>query len=215
MALDQTLKQIILLNSGCIPAIVEVHKKAFPDSAITRLGTESVRRYYDWLVNGPHPEAFRVGLFVKNELLGFCFGGRFNGATSGFLQKNRSFLAWRVSTHPWLLFNPIFRERITLGFTILHRLRRTQQASIITWSELAKPSFGVLALATHPERQRQGIGKQLMSATEERAREKGFRQMHLTVHPDNQQAVRFYERLGWHKTEEPGDWRGQMVKELV
>ncbi|MBK9054034.1 MAG: GNAT family N-acetyltransferase [Chloroflexi bacterium] len=80
----------------------------------------------------------------------------------------------RVLTHPWLVFNPLFRERLTLGLTILRRLRRTQPAPPVAWSELAKPSFGILAIATHPACQGQGVGKRLMVAAESWAREKGF-----------------------------------------
>ena len=197
-----------------LPAVTSIHQLAFPQSTRTHLGQEATKRYYDWLLTGPHPDAFCVGLERGGNLMGFCFGGRFNAATGGFLQKNRFFLIGRVLTHPWLVLNPIFRERFTLGVTILRRLRRAKSASPIVWSELAKPSFGILAIATHPARQGQGVGKQLMIAAEKQAREKGFRQMHLTVHYDNQQAIRFYEGLGWHKEQESGSWRGRMVKEL-
>lgn len=103
-----------------------IHQLAFPQSAMTHLGSEATKRYYDWLLTGPHPDAFCIGLECELTLVGFCFGGRFNAATGGFLQKNRTFLIGRVLTHPWLVFNPLFRERLTLGVTILRRLRRAQ-----------------------------------------------------------------------------------------
>lgn len=207
--------QIRALAPGDLPSVSMIHQLAFPQSAMTHLGSEATKRYYDWLLTGPHPDAFCIGLDRELTLVGFCFGGRFNAATGGFLQKNRAFLIGRVLTHPWLVFNPLFRARLTLGLTILRRLRRTQPAPPIAWSELAKPSFGILAIATHPAWQGQGVGKRLMVAAEARAREKGFRQMHLTVHPDNQQAIQFYEGLGWHPENESGSWRGRMVKELL
>jgi ribosomal protein S18 acetylase RimI-like enzyme len=192
-----------------------IHRLAFPQSAITHLGQEATKRYYEWLLTGPHPDAFCVGVERESNLVGFCFGGRFNAATGGFLQKNRSFLIWRVLTHPWLVFNPLFRERLTLGITILHRLHRTQPAKPIPWSELAKPSFGILAIATHPAWQGKGVGKQLIVAAEEKARDSGYRQMHLTVHPGNTQAVHFYEHLGWQRREGKNHWQGLMSKNLV
>jgi ribosomal protein S18 acetylase RimI-like enzyme len=40
--------------------------------------------------------------------------------------------------------------------------------------------------------------------------------MHLTVHPSNDQAVRFYERSGWTRSAADGEpWNGQMVKLLA
>lgn len=211
MANNAKIRALILED---LPALGLIHQQAFPKSALTHLGPEATRRYYDWLLMGPHPNAYCVGLEIGTNLIGFCFGGSFNRATGGFLKKNRYFLVGRVLTHPWLIFNPLFRERLTLGMTILRRLRRTQSTQPVAWSELAKPSFGILAIATHPAWQGQGVGKQLMMAAEIQAREKGFRQMHLTVHTSNQKAIQFYEGLNWHKDDESGSWRGRMIKEL-
>ena len=48
------------------------------------------------------------------------------------------------------------------------------------------------------------------------ARAEGYAQMHLTVHPSNEQAVRFYERSGWVRSSPDGEpWTGQMVKPLT
>lgn len=207
-------RHLQILQSVDLSSIVAIHQRAFPDSAMTRLGNEAVRRYYEWLICGPHPEAFRLGLFEGLSLCGFCFGGRFNGATGGFLQRNRLFLIWRVMTNPWLITNPLFRDRIKSALLILRRLGRASAIPPVSWQELANPSFGILAIATHPGYQGQGVGRQLMNAAEGAAREKGFRQMHLTVHPDNHQAVRFYENLGWIRKNEEDQWKGLMRKKL-
>lgn len=202
------------LQQNDLIAISAIHLRAFPDSAITQLGNEAIKRYYEWLIIGPHPEACQMGLFTGKTLLGFYLGGRFNGAMTGFLQHNRSFLARRILTHPWLLFNPIFRERLKAGLLILKRLRKPLPAPI-SWEALAKPSFGILAIATHPDYQGQGVGRELMHIAEEYALEKGYRQMHLTVHPNNDQAIHFYEGLGWQRCYSEGRWRGIMEKRLA
>ncbi len=206
--------EIRLINTAQLSSLTRIHLLAFPKSAMTQLGTEVVYRYYDWLVNGPHPEAVRIGLFANEDMLGFCFGGRFRGATGGFVRDNRYFLMWRVVTHPWLILNPFFRDRVKVGFSILRRLRKPKPAKGVSGQVLAIPSFGILAIATHPTYQGQGVGHQLMDAAEGEARQKGFRQMHLTVHPDNHQAVRFYERLGWQRRDTEGVWQGVMEKHL-
>jgi hypothetical protein len=86
-----------------LPAISAIHLAAFPKSALSRLGKGAVRRYYYWLLTGPHPDSFTIGAWQGEQLAGFCFGGKFRGALSGFLRKNRAYLAWRVLTHPWLI----------------------------------------------------------------------------------------------------------------
>ncbi len=62
-----------------LPAVATVHKAAFPKSALTMLGTEAVRRYYEWQLLGPH-ESISLGAFLGPEVVGFCVGGIFRGA---------------------------------------------------------------------------------------------------------------------------------------
>jgi Predicted acetyltransferase len=52
-------------------------------------------------------------------------------------------------------------------------------------------------LAVHPDYQRRGIGRRLVQALEERFREKGVTQIVIMVKQDNEQAIPFYESLGY------------------
>jgi ribosomal protein S18 acetylase RimI-like enzyme len=54
-----------------------------------------------------------------------------------------------------------------------------------------------------------------MAESERIALERGFRQMNLSVHPTNTQAVRFYERQGWERVLQDGVWKGQMRKQIA
>jgi ribosomal protein S18 acetylase RimI-like enzyme len=192
--------------------VARVHRAAFPDSALTSLGLEAVRRYYEWQLTGPH-QVVALAATATDGLAGFCVGGSFRGALSGFLGKNRSFLAWRVVTHPWLVSNEIVRRRIGLGLSLLNR-RRTQKPCP-TPPAARQPSFGVLSLAVHPRSHGRQIGRLLMDATEIAARERGFTMMHLTVAPENRHAVGFYEHLHWDRVVPDGEWRGAMRKVLT
>lgn len=49
--------------------VAHIHIQAFPDSALTKLGREAVRRYYEWQIVGPH-DALNIGVFAQNEILG-------------------------------------------------------------------------------------------------------------------------------------------------
>jgi ribosomal protein S18 acetylase RimI-like enzyme len=195
-----------------LPAVARVHLLAFPDSALTALGAEAVRRYYEWQLNGPH-DVSALAAFCEDEMAGFCFGGIFRGAMSGFLQKNRDYLTWRVVTHPWLVANPLFRNRLINGLRVLRRFsksRQTNQPKPVN----KKPSFGILSIAVNPKFQGKGAGKLLMVESEAIARRKGFEKMNLTVSADNHQAIRFYESLGWQKVMRENTWPGEMVKVL-
>jgi ribosomal protein S18 acetylase RimI-like enzyme len=199
-----------LLESD-LPAVARIHLAAFPDSALTRLGLEAVRRYYAWQLTGPH-RVVALGAISDQALVGFCVGGSFNGALSGFLAHNRRFLALRVLTHPWLVTNELVRRRLGLGLSLLKaRGARPQGGSPAPARQL---SFGVLSLAVDPHRHGQHVGSALMHAAEAAARDLGFTRMHLTVAPENHRAVRFYEHLRWDRVEADGQWRGAMRKVL-
>jgi len=54
-----------------------------------------------------------------------------------------------------------------------------------------------------------------MDISEQAAQERGFSEMDLTVHPENSQAVRFYEKLGWARAPNGEVWRGSMRKNVL
>lgn len=67
------------LSASDLGQVIQIHLKSFPDSALTKLGSEAVRRYYLWLMTGPH-DSVNVGAFDgSNALIGFCFGASFVG----------------------------------------------------------------------------------------------------------------------------------------
>jgi ribosomal protein S18 acetylase RimI-like enzyme len=200
------------LDQRNLPALAKIHALAFPGSALTALGASAVRRYYEWQLTGPH-DVSALGAFSENEMVGFCFGGVFRGAMSGFLRKNRIYLAWLVLTHPWLVTNPLFRHRLIKGLKVLRRFSKSGRANQPKPNH-KKPPFGILSIAVNPEFQGLGAGKVLMAEAEAIARRLGFEEMNLTVNPDNYQAIRFYDSLGWQKITRGSVWSGEMVKTL-
>jgi ribosomal protein S18 acetylase RimI-like enzyme len=189
-----------------------IHRAAFPESALSKLGPESVRRYYEWQLLGPH-EPLALGAFLDERLCGFCFGGTFSGSMAGFLHHNRVYLLWRVLTHPWLATDQVFRKRVLVGTKILKRLRRSTLAKLRTQGGTRR-TFGILSIAVHPRGQGLGFGRALMKESESVARQRGFDQIDLTVHTQNHQAVRFYEALLFEKVNQKGVWQGLMRKQL-
>lgn len=202
--------EIRRLAPSDLPEIARVHLAAFRTSALTSLGEEALRRYYAWLLTGPH-DAAALGAFVGDRCVGFCVGGVFSGALSGYLAANRGYLVRRVLTRPWLLASPLVRERARIALRLLLRRRRRPAAP----AEPRTPSFGVLALAVDPGLQRTGAGRLLMDSCDRIARERGFAEMDLTVHPENLAGVRFYEALGWRRVAGPSGWKGEMRKTLA
>ena len=91
--------QIRALSENDLKDVAYIHQSAFPKSALTKLGVETVRRYYLWQLKGPH-ESYCDGAFIEYHLAGFCFAGVFQGAETGFLTNNWIYLVSRMITRP-------------------------------------------------------------------------------------------------------------------
>ncbi len=191
--------------------VVNVHRAAFSDSALTKLGKMAVYRYYEWQLTGPH-ELTALGAFIDRQMVGFCFGGTFQGALSGFLEKNKHFLIGRVLMHPWLILNPIFRDRV---HSVIRRIGKSVKLTPPPSQTRCSGCFGILSIALHPSYQRIGVGKLLMTQAEGAAQRLNFAEMLLTVQPQNKKAVAFYEGLRWRKVSRNGEWRGEMRKTVT
>ena len=195
-------------------AVARVHMAAFPDRALTMLGTEAVRRYYEWQLTGPH-QVTALGVYQDQRLLGYCFGGRFRGASSGFVKRNWLFLLARLLSRPGLIMNGLIRKRAAFGFFTLANFLQFRPVQTDGQLEARPPSFGILAIAVDPQQQGKGVGRLLMEESEQAAKRGGYQQMHLTVETNNDQAIRFYELLGWEKYSKNGGWEGKMHKSLL
>jgi ribosomal protein S18 acetylase RimI-like enzyme len=177
-----------------LEAVAECHVAAFPDTALTLLGREAVRRYYEWQMIGPH-SASAAGAFSKDKCVGFYFGGIFREPAAGFVYRNRWYIFWRVLTHPWLVVNPFFRKSLGRCRRLLFR-RWSSRAPGWHSSPL---TFHILSLAVSPESQRLRIGTALVDHAERVARKNSFHEMSTRVRPNNEVAVRFGLSAGWEK----------------
>ncbi len=207
--------EVSQLTTAHLSAIAAIHRCAFPDSALSQLGPDAVRRYYAWQMTGPH-DSLVLGARLHQQLVGFCVGGRFRGALSGFLRGNWLMLIGLSLTHPRVFFAPEVRQRMFLALRLLlgNRLP-SRPGPPAPGPALSKTSFGILAIATQPEWQGQGVGAALMQAAEALARQAGYSAMHLTVAGTNNRAVSFYRGLGWQPTRPGVDQNCVMIKPLI
>ena len=206
----QNIVNLRPLTDSDLEAVTDIHMAAFRESALTSLGREAVLRQYRWYLGGPH-DAVCMGGWLDGRLVGFCFSGLFRGATGGFLRKNRPYLISRVLLRPWLLWNPLFRERALLAIRILNPLRKKRSAPAqAPWWH----TYGILAIAVDPRVQGAGVGRALMENAESVACEREVPLMILAVSPANERAIRFYERLGWNRSGERAPWDGTMSKQM-
>ena len=201
------------LDMSKLPQVAELHCRAFPKSLFAALGRRVVLRYYEWQLTGPH-DVQALGAFRGQRLAGFCIGGVFHGAFSGFLRKNWAFLLRHFITHPWIMANPEFRDRLRLHVQVMLNRQARVAVGRDPAQKKAERSFGILAIAVDPAMQGRGVGKALMNEAEAHARKSGFAQMHLTVNPANLRAIRFYERIGWTRVDPSATCVNSMRKRL-
>ena len=209
-------REVVLkkLQPEDLPHVAGVHINSFPESALTKLGAPIVRRYYLWQLTGSHRKVRAIGAFVGDDCAGFSFSGIFNGSTSGFIQQNKRFLVKEVLLRPWLLFNPLFMKRLGEGVKLLRRSSGKQQPKSAVAGQSPMTDYGILSIAVAEKYQKSGIGQMLMLDAEKEARNYGYRQICLTVHPENRKAVRFYEKQNWQKFYQSDSWNGAMIKNL-
>jgi len=204
------------IDISCLDRVSSIHLKAFPSSTFTRVGYETVRRYYSWQFAGPH-DLITLGAFKGEELVGYLIGGKFRGALIGFLRKNWRFLIFQVLYRPWLLLSQELREPILDGgMYLLSKIRRSPETRISGGPNLndgGNQKAGILAIATDPELQRLGIGHLMMLRFEVDAAGLGYQELGLTVSIENQAAIRFYQGLGWEISAENDD-SCRMTKEI-
>lgn len=203
------------LGGTDVASMAALHARVFPDSVLTRLGLEALRRYYLWQVDGPHEvEAFGV-VGQGGRLLGLVVGGRFRGSMIGFVKREAPFLVGCVVRQPHLLVEERGRRAVRSGLGLLARpVRRTQ---VERPERVPDRSFGLLLVAVDPEAQRSGLGRALLEEAERRASAAGMERLHLTLDPTNWGAMAFYSGLGWQRLGVPGDTDRQwlMGKEVV
>ncbi len=106
--------QIREVRIADLPAIAELHRQAFPESVLGRLGSEAVRRSYAWQLDGPHELTALAGV-VDGQIAGFLFGGVFRGSTIGFLRRDKWFLVGQVLRHPGVFVRGLGRDRHRSG----------------------------------------------------------------------------------------------------
>ncbi|HEY7785243.1 MAG TPA: GNAT family N-acetyltransferase [Pyrinomonadaceae bacterium] len=208
---NRALEVVIrVLRKNDLDAMTAIHLAASPKSPISLLGSGAVKRFFEWQMIGPH-SASAYGAFIGEMCVGFCFGGIFRGAMSGFVSHNRLYLIGKLLARPWLLSNQSLREHLRLARSEMQIESQTESPPI---NPSRPQTFGILALAVSQPFQRQGIGRLLMQHIEEIAHKHSFHEMQLTVDPDDERAITICQRLGWEKVVAQGEWRGEMKKAL-
>lgn len=172
-----------------VPALAALHRRAFPDFFLSRLGDQFLRQLYLGYTSDPDA-VVSVARAPDGHVVGACVG----------------------TTHPSGFFSRLLKQRFIgfLGASLLVAVRNPQFAprllAAVTYRGDAPPGLdGALlsSLCVDPNSQNGGIGRALEEAWCIRATELGARTAFLTTDADgNDAANRFYQRRGWNLTDQ-------------
>lgn len=203
--------QIRPITTEELPRVAGLHMRAFPNSLLTKFGNLIVEEYYRSQTQPPN-ECMTIGGYIKDKLIGFCFSGVFKDSETGFLRRNLQLILAQVFRHPRLLLEPVLLHRVWEVFHLMTFGPKNNPGSV----EVREKKYGILSIAVDPESHGFGVGKTIMQHVYQDARNKGFKEMRLSVHVDNTQAIGFYEKEGWEKIEtKDGRWLGLMKKNIT
>jgi len=176
--------QIRKLDRKDLFDVATIHLGCFPNSMMTRLGKEGVRRYYEWQMESAI-DLYAIGAFKDDRMVGCCFGGIFNAALSGYLNKHQGFIIKRLFLQPWLFFSPTLLKKILRALYALVKFSVNKHKLETFKVSKNNHHFGILEIASVPTARGLGVGRTLMEHSEQYARENKYKIMQLTVRPEN------------------------------
>lgn len=175
---------------------------AFPKALSAAMGQRYVEKMLGWYL--ADTRAFIFTLEIDGRCVGYCGGLLADGVTrvgsaSSMIQHSYREAVQTFLKKPWLLFHPEFRPKY--GLALRNVMRRIQKKFRVkgkpTVSTGTEPHTGLIVIGLLPEYQGRGFGSLMLLEFERISRERGFSLMTLTVRPENESAIRSYQRNGW------------------
>ena len=190
-----------------------LHARALPHGFFPQLGTRFLRSYYRAFVMSPAA----IGLVADVA-----------GETAGVLVGTIDDLGhYRFLTRKWWVLGPpaavalVRRPRLLLWFlrTRAHRYARglvrfRRSTPPAPGARPAAPGSVLTHLAVLEHHRTNGVGRALVDAFVNHARQRGVAALRVSTLADSEGAVSFYERLGWTSTGTRHDGEGRAWVDL-
>lgn len=186
--------------------IVDIHQQAFPDFFLTTLGSSFLRLYYKCMCRCK--DAVTLCAEEDGELKGFATSSYFShGFNTSLIKKN--FFKFGLIGIKLLLTNPKAILRLVRNLD-----KEAEGNTIEDKGEYAE----LYSIAVRPGNQGSGIGKKLLTATEEDVAKHNSKISLTTDYYKNEKTIGFYHSLGYQDyydfTTYPGRRMWRMIKSL-
>ncbi len=172
------------------------------------MGVTYLMKMLEWyLVDN---RAFLFYIDENKKCVGYCGGLKHDGkvqfgSASSMIQHSFNAAVKAMLTHPWLLVHPEFisKYRLTIK-NIWKRIARNKSTNPAIISNPVAPHTGLIVIGVDPAYQGKGYGSELLQEFEKVSLQMGFHTFMLTVKSENAQAIKSYQRNGWHVVSNDG-----------
>lgn len=185
-----------------LPGIVDIHRKAFGNFFLTRLGCGFLRRYYRFVLDDP------CGIVLVSEggdtLQGFACG--FVDPAGFYRRMWRARFSFAIPVASALVRHPDLIKKALYGVRRVHG----------TSAGWPPGSCELSSIAVAPEKAGNGLGKALIESFLGEARSMDTRCVFLTTDADGNDAVNaFYRTVGFRRTRRFVHGEGRWMNEYV
>lgn len=170
-----------------INGIVKIHQEAFKDFFLTSLGEDFLKLYYSTFINSKDGVVYCAK--KRDTVVGFS-------ATSyvshGF---NSKLIKGNLFRYGLMALKLLFSQPKSVLRLVKNMNKESNDASINDNGEYAE----LYSIAVGPECQGEGVGRFLLTVTEEDVREHNSEISLTTDYYNNDKAISFYKALGYHE----------------
>jgi ribosomal protein S18 acetylase RimI-like enzyme len=177
--------------------LVRLHELVFEVYIGVRLGKFYIRSMFEWYIS--ENEKYSICLSAKSDhrIVGYVIGAPLGYSKNLSLRLLLPALYGAVK-NPSLMFSS---KTVSQIYTRLASMLNREPLA----NELPTPIISLVGLGVVPEARGKGVGKLLVNSFHELASQQNYQSIRLSVYKENNDAIRFYQGLGWKVYDHPGN----------
>lgn len=201
------------MSASDLSAVAELHQESLEAGFFGRLGQRFLCRYYETFIASPHAVAFAIG----DRPDGILVGTTHNALHYRWVMRHRGLRLAVAGTLALLLRPRVLADfmRTRLG-RYLRGFRRVARESTPAAQPQREATSEQVAVLTHvavwASVRRRGLGRILVGAFIEAARDKGADRALLVTLDDSAGSAHFYVSLGWDPIGSKQDSDGRLLR---
>jgi ribosomal protein S18 acetylase RimI-like enzyme len=182
------------------PKLAEIYYATYPEATSSMLGLKACENYFKSVL--AHKSYNVIVAQHENAVKGYAI---LHLDMLNFMGKSWILKSWG-SIFTFILRNPLYT--LNRGIATLNHIRKNKrkkfvrtESTIPTQQDFATTAY-LHDIAVSSTARGLGVGKRLLSECIDRAKLAGLSTLRLTVHLENEPAIKLYERLGFTKASE-------------